>query len=98
MKMNQLSQEKQSQEKQQQTLPAIVSAATLPAELESELSYFQKAAAAGSKVSLLGTLVLFKKGVWIRNESKEEIEPGTRAVALMTEARHGFDRWSGKKV
>jgi hypothetical protein len=48
-------------------------------------------------VSLLGTLLLFKKRVWEKGETKEQLEEGTRAIALMREARHGYVFWKDKK-
>jgi hypothetical protein len=82
---------------EQDNLPATADEPQLPAEPGSEAANFMRAVASGSKVSLLGTLLLFKKGTWQKGESKEELGEGTRAVALMNEARHGYVFWKDKK-
>lgn len=82
---------------QEHNLPAVAEEAGLPAQPGSEAAAFMRAVASGSRVSFLGTLLLFKKGVWQAGESKEELAEGTRAVALMNEARHGWVFWRDKK-
>jgi hypothetical protein len=65
----------------------------LPAKIEGETAAFMRAIASGSRVTLLGTLLLFKKGAWEKGENREKLEEGTRAIALMNEARHGYVFW-----
>src|SRR5262249_20944780 len=89
-KMNEASLKKQTQEQEQ--LPAVTEE-KLPIQPGSEAAQFMRAVASGSRMTLLGTLLLFKKRVWTKSESKDELEEGTHAVTLMHEARHGWVFW-----
>jgi hypothetical protein len=68
-----------------------------PAAIEGETAAFMRAIASGANTTLLGTLLLFKKGIWQRGETKEALGEGTCAIALMNEARHGWVYWPDNK-
>jgi hypothetical protein len=76
---------------QQQSTPAQPPA--LPADIAAELELFRQAALEGMRASFLGTLLRFKKGIWVYGEDKTELDRGTKVVALMNEFRRGYVRW-----
>ena len=65
-------------------------------ELESELDNFRRAALPNLRGYLLGTLLRFKQGDWIHGDKK--LEKGTRLIALMNHASHGWLKWNPNKT
>jgi hypothetical protein len=70
----------------------------LEARLTDELAAFGQAAAEGMRGNFLGSLLQFRKGTWIHGEQKAELPDGTELVAVMTEFRRGYVKWSDKKA
>jgi hypothetical protein len=80
----------------QQATPTQLPA--LPEDIAAELELFHKAALEGMRASFLGTLLRFKKGLWIYGEDKTELACGTKVIALMNEFRRGYVRWEDSKA
>jgi hypothetical protein len=63
-----------------------------------ELDNFRQAAAEGMQAAFLGTLLRFRQGDWIYGKEQQELQPGTRLIALMNELRLGWVKWIDKKA
>ncbi len=70
----------------------------LPPDIAAELEAIHQAAVEGMRASFLGTLLRFKKGVWVYGEDKRELVCGTQVVGLMKEFRRGYVRWQDGKA
>ena len=77
---------------------ATTSSPSLPAEYQAELDRFRHAAVQNTKFTLMGKGLRFRKGDWVFGSEKQKVEPGTRFVAIMDEACHGWIRWNADKT
>ena len=71
---------------------------TTPAVYQAELERFRQAAIRNTKPSLMGQVLRFRKGEWLFGSEKQKIEAGTRFIAIMNEARHGWLKWNEDKT
>ena len=88
--------EEQTETKREVTVPEQ----QLPAVdmTESDIANLRKAAAGGVRTSFLrATRLKYVKGQWFMGQDKREIENGTRFTALISEFRHGWERWENQK-
>jgi hypothetical protein len=94
--------QKHQEQKQEVTMKSMSVATPMSpeqkAESLAELERFRQAARANTKAFLMGSALLFKKGEWFLGSDKIKVPDGTRYVALMSLASHGYLRWNDDKT
>ena len=91
--MNKLVKKRETERQVASTPPPIT-----PAVYQAELERFRQAAIRNTKPNLMGQVLRFRKGEWLFGSEKQKIEAGTRFVAIMNEARHGWLKWNEDKT
>jgi hypothetical protein len=71
---------------------------SVPAEHQIELDRFHQAAIRNTKFTLMGGGLRFRKRDWLLGSEKQKIPDGTRFIAIMGEARHGWIKWNTDKT
>src|SRR6476620_7381678 len=70
----------------------------VPAEYISELERFRSAALSNTKTNLMGQVLRFKKGNYVFGSEKHKVAVGTKFIAIMHGARHGWIKWNADKT
>ena len=68
-----------------------------PPATQSERNYFEQYGDSAGQKNLVGQLLKFSKGDWLTGEDNEELEAGTKLVAVMDQLLVGWVKWVGNK-
>jgi hypothetical protein len=73
-------------------------AETMPAQIGDDYAAFATAADANLSSARLGPRLTFRKGKYYYGKEKTELPLGTKLIAVVSESRHGYEKWGDNKI